>query len=150
MRAWQTDHPITSESGKERLSGRVMVPRRCCVMAQDLFESAERHSNMQFEWYREFCESRFVSKRGGLFILHGAVFSFKFINIYSEVNMENILKEVADRIRETRLVCELTEEEMASCTGVTVDHYRALEAGQEDFSFTFIYKCERFFFHIYL
>ena len=55
--------------------------------------------------------------------------------------MENILKEVADRIRETRLVCEISEEEMASCTGVTVEHYRELEAGNEDFSFTFIYKC---------
>ena len=55
--------------------------------------------------------------------------------------MENILKEVADRIRETRLVCEISEEEMASCTGVSLENYRELEAGQADFSFTFIYKC---------
>jgi len=55
--------------------------------------------------------------------------------------MENILKEVADRIRETRLVCEISEEEMASCTGVTLENYRELETGQADFSFTFIYKC---------
>ena len=36
---------------------------------------------------------------------------------------------------------KISEEEMASCTGVTVEHYRELEAGNEDFSFTFIYKC---------
>ena len=55
--------------------------------------------------------------------------------------MENIIKEVADRIRETRLICEISEEEMAACTGVTVENYRELEAGECDFSFTFIYKC---------
>ena len=55
--------------------------------------------------------------------------------------MESIIKEVANRIRETRLICEISEEEMASCTGVTVEHYRELEAGEADFSFTFIYKC---------
>ena len=55
--------------------------------------------------------------------------------------MENILKEVADRIRETRMVCEISEEEMAACTGVTLEAYRELEAGKADFSFTFIYKC---------
>lgn len=55
--------------------------------------------------------------------------------------MENIIKEVADRIRETRLICEISEEEMAACTGVTPEAYRDLEAGKSDFSFTFIYKC---------
>ena len=55
--------------------------------------------------------------------------------------MESIIKEVANRIRETRLICEISEEEMATCTGVTLEHYRELEAGEADFSFTFIYKC---------
>ena len=55
--------------------------------------------------------------------------------------MDNMLKEVADRIRETRAVCEISEEEMAACTGVSLEKYRALEAGEADFSFTFIYKC---------
>ena len=55
--------------------------------------------------------------------------------------MENIIKDVADRIRETRLVCEISEEEMAQCTGVSLETYRELEAGNADFSFTFIYKC---------
>ncbi len=55
--------------------------------------------------------------------------------------MEQIIKEVAARIRETRLVCEVSEEEMAKCTGVSLETYRELEAGQADFTFTFIYKC---------
>ena len=55
--------------------------------------------------------------------------------------MEQIIKEVAGRIRETRLVCELSEEDMATATGVSVETYRELEAGNADFSFTFIYKC---------
>jgi acetyl-CoA synthetase len=55
--------------------------------------------------------------------------------------MESIIREVANRIRETRLICEIGEEEMAACTGVTLEHYRELEAGEADFSFTFIYKC---------
>ncbi len=55
--------------------------------------------------------------------------------------MENIIKEVAERIRETRLICEISEEEMAACTGVAVETYRELEAGESDFTFTFIYKC---------
>ena len=55
--------------------------------------------------------------------------------------MDSMLKEVGDRIRETRLICEISEEEMAACTGVSVEAYRDLEAGLSDFSFTFIYKC---------
>jgi len=55
--------------------------------------------------------------------------------------MENMIKEVATRIKETRLICEISEEEMAVCTGVSVDTYRALESGSLDMTFTFIYKC---------
>ena len=55
--------------------------------------------------------------------------------------MEQVIREVAARIKETRLVCEISEEEMASCTGVSVEAYRELEAGNADFTFTFIYKC---------
>ena len=37
-------------------------------MAQDLFESAERHRNMQFEWYREYANAvRLKSEAGFLF-----------------------------------------------------------------------------------
>ena len=55
--------------------------------------------------------------------------------------MENIIEKVAARVRETRLTCEISEEEMAQCTGVTLEQYRDYEAGKNDFTFTFIYKC---------
>ena len=47
----------------------------------------------------------------------------------------------AGRIRALRESCEVTEEEMAACTGTTLTAYQALEAGESDFTFTFIYKC---------
>ncbi len=55
--------------------------------------------------------------------------------------MEKYIHEVADRIRETRLICDISEEEMAVCTGVSLETYRELESGEVDMSFTFIYKC---------
>ena len=55
--------------------------------------------------------------------------------------MENVLKDVASRIRTLREIREISPEEMATATGTTVEAYRALEEGNTDFSFTFIYKC---------
>ncbi|MDD7773890.1 MAG: XRE family transcriptional regulator, partial [Eubacteriales bacterium] len=55
--------------------------------------------------------------------------------------MEKIIKEVAHRIRESREILGISEAEMAQCTGVSLENYRALEAGETDFTFTFIYKC---------
>ena len=55
--------------------------------------------------------------------------------------MENVLKDVASRIRTLREIREISVEEMATATGTTVEAYRALEEGNTDFSFTFIYKC---------
>ena len=55
--------------------------------------------------------------------------------------MTNVIAEVAQRIRALRESCEVSIEEMASCTGVTVEAYKQLEAGECDFTFTFIYKC---------
>ena len=66
---------------------------------------------------------------------------YNFFLVLKGTNMENIIKDVADRIRETRLICEISEEEMAKCTGVSLEAYKELEAGNADFSFTFIYKC---------
>lgn len=66
---------------------------------------------------------------------------YTILEEYKGLDMENILQEVASRIRETRLICEISEEEMASCTGVSLRSYQELEAGKADFSFTFIYKC---------
>ena len=55
--------------------------------------------------------------------------------------MEKIIKEVAHRIRESREILGISEAEMAQCTGVSLENYRTLEAGETDFTFTFIYKC---------
>ena len=51
------------------------------------------------------------------------------------------LAEVAARIREMREIFGFTEDEMAAKTEVSVEEYRAYEAGQLDFPFTFIHKC---------
>ena len=55
--------------------------------------------------------------------------------------MEKIIREVAHRIWEYREILGISEEEMARCTGVTLENYRTLEAGETGFTFTFIYKC---------
>ena len=55
--------------------------------------------------------------------------------------MTNAIAEVAQRIRALRESCDVSVEEMAQCTGVTVEAYNQLEAGETDFTFTFIYKC---------
>lgn len=51
------------------------------------------------------------------------------------------LMEVALRIREMREISNMTEEEMAKKTEVSLETYRLYESGKLDFSFTFIYKC---------
>lgn len=51
------------------------------------------------------------------------------------------LMEVALRIREMREISNMTEEEMAKKTEVSLETYRLYERGKLDFSFTFIYKC---------
>ena len=55
--------------------------------------------------------------------------------------MEPNIKEISGRIRALREDCELTMQEMAEATGRTVAEYAAQEAGEEDLSFTFLYKC---------
>ena len=51
------------------------------------------------------------------------------------------LKEVAERIRELRILSGYTEQEMARYTGVSLDDYLVSEAGETDPPFTFIHKC---------
>jgi len=53
------------------------------------------------------------------------------------------IKEVAQRIRLLREDCDLTMQEMADATGRTVAEYAAQESGEEDLSFTFLYKCAK-------
>ena len=57
--------------------------------------------------------------------------------------MENTLKDVAGRIKDLREAKGYTQEELARLTGVSVEDYKILEAGETDFSFTFIYKCAK-------
>lgn len=59
--------------------------------------------------------------------------------------MENQVMEIAERIRGLRLILELSEEEMAKTTDLTVEEYIQAEKGQTDFSFTFLYKCAKAF-----
>ncbi len=55
--------------------------------------------------------------------------------------MDNQVVQIAERIRGLRDICDYTVEEMAASCDVTPEEYRACEAGQVDFSFTFLYKC---------
>ena len=55
--------------------------------------------------------------------------------------MEPNIKEVATRIRLLREDMGFSQEEMAEATGRTVEEYAAQEQGDQDLSFTFLYKC---------
>ena len=59
--------------------------------------------------------------------------------------MELHLIEVAGRIRALREIMDITAEEMAEFTGVSIAEYKTLENGEADFSFTFLYKCAKRF-----
>ena len=51
------------------------------------------------------------------------------------------LCEVAQRIKTLREIMGISSEDMAVKTGVSHETYLKYEAGELDFSFTFIYKC---------
>lgn len=51
------------------------------------------------------------------------------------------MKDVAARITALRKDSGFTTQEMADFTGRSVDEYEAQESGNEDMSFTFLYKC---------
>lgn len=53
------------------------------------------------------------------------------------------IKEVAERIRMLREDCDFSMQEMAEATGRTVAEYARQESGEQDLSFTFLYKCAR-------
>lgn len=59
--------------------------------------------------------------------------------------MEPNIKEVAGRIRALREDMGLTMQEMADATGRTLAEYAAQESGEQDLSFTFLYKCAKHF-----
>jgi transcriptional regulator with XRE-family HTH domain len=57
--------------------------------------------------------------------------------------LEPNLKEVAGRIRALREDSGLTMQEMADATGRSLADYAAQESGDNDLSFTFLYKCAK-------
>ncbi len=61
--------------------------------------------------------------------------------MFMSTNSKAQLQEIAQRIREMRQVCGLSEMTMAKKTDVTEAEYRAYEAGEADLPFTFIHKC---------
>lgn len=54
---------------------------------------------------------------------------------------KKLILEIAERIRALREILDLTEADMAAAAGVTEEEYHAAEAGDVDFSFTFLYLC---------
>ena len=57
--------------------------------------------------------------------------------------MEPNIKEVACRIRALREDMDLSIEDMAEATGRSAEEYAAQESGEQDLSFTFLYKCAK-------
>ena len=55
------------------------------------------------------------------------------------------IKEMAARIKELRELENLTIEDMAKATDVTVEEYTACESGEQDLNFAFIYRCSQIF-----
>jgi len=51
------------------------------------------------------------------------------------------IQEVVTRIRSLREDSDISLEEMAKATGRSVEEYQAQESGEQDFSFTFLFKC---------
>ena len=55
--------------------------------------------------------------------------------------MDYKIREVADRIRELRLISGISVEEMAQRTNVTPEEYKEYEAGSRNMSIAFLYRC---------
>lgn len=55
--------------------------------------------------------------------------------------MEPNIKEVANRIRVLREDMDISMQEMADATGRSTQEYALQESGEQDLSFTFLYKC---------
>ena len=56
-------------------------------------------------------------------------------------NMEHKLKQIADRIRELRLITGISVAEMAERTGMSESEYEMCEAGNKNLSVAFLYRC---------
>ena len=62
-----------------------------------------------------------------------------------EKEMDTALSEVGVRIKELREISDISIDEMADYTGVSTEEYKKYEAGKEDLSFTFIFRCAKRF-----
>jgi len=51
------------------------------------------------------------------------------------------IKEIAERINALRTLSDVSEADMASATGETLESYLQYERGEKDFSFGFLYHC---------
>jgi len=59
----------------------------------------------------------------------------------SEAFMNEQLVQISERIRGLREIMEISKEEMATVTDLTLENYTKCEEGKSDFSFTFLHKC---------
>lgn len=58
--------------------------------------------------------------------------------------METKIIEIAQRIKGLREIEEISVSDMAKALGITIEEYLACENGENDFNFTFLYKCAEF------
>ena len=56
-------------------------------------------------------------------------------------SMQDKIKQIADRIKELRLITGLSIEDMAERTGISVSEYEECEAGNRNLSIAFLYHC---------
>jgi transcriptional regulator with XRE-family HTH domain len=59
------------------------------------------------------------------------------------MSMEDLIRDIGERLRDMREILKISAAEMAAVTGVSETEYLAAEAGQRDISFTFLYKASR-------
>jgi transcriptional regulator with XRE-family HTH domain len=59
--------------------------------------------------------------------------------------METHIMEISERIKGMREMLDISPEEMADVTGISIDQYLAAENGTSDFTFTFLMKCAQKF-----
>ena len=57
--------------------------------------------------------------------------------------METRITEIAERLKALREICDFTAPEMAVAAAVTVEEYLQYEAGEKDFSVTFLFNCAK-------
>ena len=56
-------------------------------------------------------------------------------------SMDYKIRQVADRIRELRLISGISVEEMAKRTDISVEEYMQYEDGSRNMSIAFLYRC---------